>query len=425
MYKISEILKKTIYEMDMDKVPEYKKIYYNESKKIIDILETIKINERKNILIQVIKPKNDIRIYSGLMNLIELERNKDFFSPVFEEDAYKNFLSDLTFLRKVNNKEQIELNSIPIILSEQEKDELLQNEFSGYFKTIKNQEVKFRFRVTKDDEYMKKFTIMYKTFLNNEKRWVPLNMPYLNHMYKIKIIDYADFDNIEGILGVDYDFDKFNDKAYKNYFAVWNIKEVYTFTNNIIKSNIKKMYRHQLNYYSNNTILIENTGNEKSVPIFNENRRLEIISENMKEQKWKILNIKSGSYNDDMCKFKVYSNEKDYDFLDMIDDDEREGDVTESEIRKYIEQIKDFEEYKLKYISMKVRAEKIQKYNYIKFIDDNNIIIKRKKQDIVLKFEVKERNTLELELISYVKSDLEEKYPYLNFLFLIRKGGRI
>lgn len=260
-------------------------LYQNINNRMVNfenkILDT-SIQRNKDLsIVNMIVPKDDFYLY------------EEDFSPIIEGDNVS-----LPIISILNEEEKIYDKIIYI----GELDEMRQYdgyEFEGLIE-IEGKIFNFKLKLEKDNSYEKKLDELYRTFQLNFLKWKTINAPYVNRVFKIKIIEYSE--NITEEMAKIPDAlhlhkIKIKDDIIKDYFAedyitIWNITNVQKFGNGLIEPTENRInYIHTINSRKDIDLYLVP---EQGIHVYSVGKTstgYRVVTNTNKEVTWNFINI--------------------------------------------------------------------------------------------------------------------------------------
>ena len=421
MKNLKQILNEEIFKIDDKEERDYFKKTFNEAFVALTEHSLERINAIEN---RVLETQNRMivenPIYTTLMTDNQLRLYDSYFTPVFYTDNFEK-LSRYEELREdINDRKQIIIDTFPIILPEKYKRDIENVIFEGTLNTIPDL-LPFKFKLVKSKKYKEILENMYHVHQNNRLKWITPNIPYLNCMYDLIILDYENYDiYVNKIFDIYYNFKELEKFVYKDHVLVWNIEKRIVENINFprpLEDGIN--YQHVLNFNSKKNILVESDENEIFLVNYDDKNRVNVISKVNKEQKWRVWHIHGvpDRHRNFDLDFKIYSNEKVNDTLEILS--RKHGQVMRSvsEVKRIILSFIDLKVFKLLEVYPKrVGADYLELEDLNYFLEDEFKYKSENRQIITLRFKVLDYNEpFKDELMSFIVSELENIYREFNF----------
>ena len=274
-----------------------------------------------------------------------------------------------------------------------------------------------------DERYILKMRELYDVFEVNGITWRTFNASYAMKMYKViqvdenpeMEIDIPKFDDFK----IYVDFQDIEDSVYEDYMLIWNIEE-----RDIIGTHLVRPTEDRIHY--EHTIKLNN---EKGVYIYpkehvflsyKEKETLYVITDNKENSIWKIWIIKEdvNKKRFEEAEFPLLNNEKNYDFLNSLRAVSLVRMRNEAELKRIVKSYKVLENkiiYKDYYITERKLENTLDHYDINDFLTDE-FKLKGRKENLYIYFEIRERDYLTEDLLSFMMSDIQLMFPEYNCL---------
>lgn len=325
--------------------------------------------------------------------------------PVLEEDLEEKYLSVEELTASLEKEKECYCYSVYGSMDYESLKKLLQQnrKFKGKIKTA-DAEFEAYFILKKNEKYQKKIKELYEIFLQNQRPWNTLQIPFIYRMMDVYIVDavYLEGDVIEII---EVDFEEYKEQILFQMIPLWNIGK------RVIRSSAYPTFQvDQINYthfiYGSQLnkkcqYLVANN-REEYWNVRKEKEDLCIECKEVEPVTWRLLEI----HNDIQCHYKA-----EYPLLSNIGGTRTMGTLvrTRGEIRKKIGDLKVEEHLKFK---------EIQEVNSLTWKEENTysmdapieeeLQINGNRPGLLFIFEATDKsNYLNQDVLSYVISSLQ------------------
>ena len=276
-------------------------------------------------------------------------------------------------------------------------------------------------KLVPDERFIERMHELHDVFDVNGITWRTFNTAYAMKMYKVvqadenpdMEADILKFDDFE----VYIDFEELEESIYEDHMLVWNIEE-----RDIIGTHLVRPTEDRIHY--EHTIKLNN---EKGVYIYpkdhiflsyKEQETLYVITDNKENSIWKTWIIKENVNKKrfENAEFPLLNNEKDYDFLNSLRVESEVKMRSEAELKRIIISYKALENkiiYKDYYMTDKQLENTLECYDMNSFLTDE-FKLKGRGENLYIYFEIKERDYLTEDFLSFIVSDIQLKFHEYN-----------
>lgn len=413
MKDLKQILNEQIFKIDDKEERDYFKATFNEAFMALTEHSLERINSIEN---RVLETQNRIiienPIYTTLMTDNQLKLYDSYFIPMFYADNFEKLNRYEELREDINDRKQVIIETFPIIFPDEYKVYVENTIFEGVLNTVPNP-LPFKFKLVKSKKYKEILENMYQVYQNNRLKWTTPNIPYLNYMYDLVILEYEDYNiYVNKIFDVYYNFKELEKFVYKDHILVWNVEKREVENINFprpLEDGIN--YQHVLNFNSKKNILVESNENEIFLVNYDDKNRVNVISKVSKEQNWRIWHINGvpNRFQNLDLDFRIYSNGKINDTVEVMS--RKYGQVIRSisEVKRIILSFIDLRGFKLLEVyPKKIGANYLELDDLNYFMEDEFKYKPENRQIITLRFKVLDYNEpFKYELMSFIVSELE------------------
>ncbi|MCP1223055.1 hypothetical protein [Sebaldella sp. S0638] len=414
MRYLQNLIDNELKNMNAEERETYRKTSLITFQMVVDELEDRKKEFERRIFNSVEVKEKETTIYSALIPEKNYYLYEDFLYPVLNKAA----LTD-NRLEPLTDKERI-LKTVFIKKSYSELKELEGRIFEANIVGNKKY-YDINVKLVPDERFLKKMHELHEVFDVNGINWRTFNTAYAMKMYKVVQTDEnpdmeAEISKIEDFK-VYVDFEELDSSVYDDQILVWNIEE-----RDIIGTHLVRPTEDRIHYEH-----MIKLNNEKDVYIYpkdhiflsyKEQETLYVITDNKENSIWKTWIIKKNVNKKrfENAEFPLLDNEKDYNFLNSI---RAESDVkmrSEAEVKRIIISFKALENkiiFKDYYMTDKELENTLECYDMNSFLTDE-FKLKGRKENLYIYFEIKERDYLTEDLLSFIMSELQLKFHEYN-----------
>lgn len=411
MEHILKVIENDLKTLNKDERDEFRKTILKSFMHITQGIEKKIINFEEKILETVGNNSENKDIFISLITKSEYLLYEDKFFPI---DLKLNL--DIS-LKDVLVREKKVLKEIYISLPHDELN-IVTNKIISINVSINNQSFIIKGKLIKNIVYEKAIDNLFQVYCLNNLKWKTVLNPYLNKMFLLEIVEFDEkivslLDGNEEIIIEKGELD-FN--WHEDIILCWNIKESTIISDGIIRPTKDRIHLENiLNFTSNKNIyicplenchiyLVEKVGIDQ----------LLIISEDIKNNSWKIWEIKNIDSNKlKNLSYGYYSNKMNLHFINKLKLEKDLRIRTIVELERILYSFDIFKEYfKFLTVSIEDAKENIKYKNY----DLNPFILdefKLKEYQKILKIKVKKRkdNEFTIDILSFILSEIQLYFP--------------
>lgn len=358
-------------------------------------------------------------IYSTIIDRKHIDVTNEILFPMVEEDVEEKVYDVKTIIDNLNNNVFSKMFNIFLKCNYSTFKQFISDnsEIMGTIETNKKIH-KGYFKVKKNTQYKEKINILYRCFINNNIMWKTVNMPYINKIAEIQLINCEDkIDIDEEIIKINIDFGDYSKYIKYNMVPLWNIKEIKMKCSGFPMPCIDKInYEHiiPIKKEGEKNGYLVNLDEENMDYVTIKNNYITITSKIAVSSPWlvyKIVNYKED--NNKKENYEIMSNYKNVNFSNRFLFNNRYVIKTKNEISKVINS---FEVSKhLKFMDLKIEEIKFEEDR--ETYDANDFIIDEIREDnikksLVLYFEAKNQEYyLNNDILSFLVSEIQIIYP--------------
>lgn len=358
-------------------------------------------------------------IYSTIIDRKHIDVTNEILFPMVEEDVEEKVYDVKTIIDNLNNNVFSKMFNIFLKCNYSTFKQFISDnsEIMGTIETNKKIH-KGYFKVKKNTQYKEKINILYRCFINNNIMWKTVNMPYINKIAEIQLINCEDkIDIDEEIIKINIDFGDYSKYIKYDMVPLWNIKEIKMKCSGFPMPCIDKInYEHiiPIKKEGEKNGYLVNLDEENMDYVTIKNNYITITSKIAVSSPWlvyKIVNYKED--NNKKENYEIMSNYKNVNFSNRFLFNNRYVIKTKNEISKVINS---FEVSKhLKFIDLKIEEIKFEEDR--ETYDANDFIIDEIREDnikksLVLYFEAKNQEYyLNNDILSFLVSEIQIIYP--------------
>ncbi len=353
---------------------------------------------------------DEIVLTAALLDNEEIKLYEKELNPIFDNDINRDILKILK-KKFYRNYRTIFLN-----MPYNELENLEINDIKGELTDEKGEKYDIRFKLRKENKYIKKLKELYENFHKNKMKWQNVYLPFAYRAYSLVISEISKklesrLSFIEkGSVKIHYP-EKIKESVIEKVLC-WNIKETMETPIILVRPTEEQLYYEHIIQKPKGNVLVSKEVSEFEF-LYNDTSTLRIITKNSKYEKIRLYLVNQVS-EDLKNKMSIYGNHRK---LDRISNNKRENVLILRNIEEINELLSQYEMFKNYHISgFSSETEEIIPIYDLMIEGKNEFSIKNKKKNLylTLRYEETEYST---DIVSFMKAILEEYLIDCNCIF--------
>lgn len=246
----------------------------------------------KRDIVEEMRQQKDLTIYTGIATSKAYDITEGSMFPMRIDDLEKQYVSTRNLMQELSQGNAMRVFSVFIELDYESIKNLINQKrfFTGYIITT-NAEYPITAELRPASRYFEMISKLFKVFVNNGMPWNTVCTAYLNKFFDVYLYD-AQVPLDEEIESIKIDFNEYEQKIKYDCFPIWNIKE------EIGVSDVKKipcfgqvLYQHTISKKckKEDTYLVVDT--EDTLTIRKNSNEIVFNSNYPKTKKWMLYHV--------------------------------------------------------------------------------------------------------------------------------------
>lgn len=413
MKHIAKIIENELKHMSDEDRGIFRKASLKTFEILINDLEKKMNNFEEKILDSAVSDKENINIVSMIVPKEEFYLYEEEFSPIILSDMQEKSLIDI-----LESNEKIYKKII--IEDERNNLKIFENmKIQGKIK-IKENIYNIDFILEKDESYVKRIKDIYDVFGLNSLKWRTINIPYINKIFKLKILNFnenlvdelkKESDNLK----IEFEEDNNRRKWLEDYIIIWNIQKINMLGNGEIKPTVDRIHYEHTLYFNNNRNIYLCPNKEVYIYYIQKTATgFRVITDENKEMNWEFLsfnNVDEKIY-EKKLKNPVFSNKINMSFINKI---KLENDVrlrTIGEIKRIANSFNNVNQrLNLERVEITKEDKPYIKNSDLNFFKIDEFKLKGDNSNIYFYFSILKKDSYIEDILEFIISELQLYFP--------------